>query len=304
MPKVFFVAAPLAAAVFALQQAPPPTEVWVATLSITDGAFTIGNPENISNSRGYDNQPYFTPDGRGLYFTSARGEGTSQTDIYRYDGEARGLAQVTSTPESEYSPTPMPDGRHLSVVRVEADSTQRLWRFPIAGGAPSLVLADVKPVGYHAWLDDTTVALFVLGQPATLQIADTRTGKAEIVAKNIGPSIQRMPTGGASFVQQKGEAAERTFLITQVTLASGKPQTTPLIAAVPSATQVHLAWTPDGTLLMAHDGSLHAWRRGEVTWRVVADLKALGLTGVTRLAVSPNGDRIAFVAGETLNSRR
>ena len=49
------------------------------------------------------------------------------------------------------------------------------------------MLADVKPVGYHAWADDHTLALFVLGQPATLQLADTRTGKAESPAARHQP---------------------------------------------------------------------------------------------------------------------
>ena len=41
--------------------------------------------------------------------------------------------RVTNTPESEYSPTVTPDGAHISVIRVEADGTQRLWRFTIDG---------------------------------------------------------------------------------------------------------------------------------------------------------------------------
>ena len=37
----------------------------------------------------------------------------------------RRISRVTQTPESEYSPTVMADGAHISVVRVEADGTQR-----------------------------------------------------------------------------------------------------------------------------------------------------------------------------------
>lgn len=281
--------------------APPSTEVYVASLSVSGASMTIGKPENISHSPGYDNQPFFAPDGGTLYFTSGRGKpsaqgGAPQTDIYRYDFATRGVSQVTSTPESEYSPTVTPDGKGISVIRVEADQTQRLWKFSRDGANPSLVLTDIKPVGYHAWLDERRLALFVLGQPATLQVADTSTGKADVIASNIGQSVQRMPKGGASFVQQAGEGADRRFTITQVTLENGKAITRPLTTAVAGATQVHVAWTPDGTLLMAHGGALHAWREGETAWRVVADLNALGLKGVTRLAVSPKGDRIALVA--------
>jgi hypothetical protein len=65
---------------------------------------------------------------------------------------------------------------------------------------------------------------------------------------------------------------------------------------VPGVRQAHVAWTPDGTLLMAHEGALHAWKADQAGWRAIADLAALGLRNVTRLAVSPKGDRIALVA--------
>ena len=299
MTRSIFVLSTLA--IFSVAQAPPRTDVYLASLSASDGRLAVGKPANISNSPGYDNQPFFTPDGTGLLFTSARGTvksacGSPQTDIYRYDLRSRTVTQVTGTAECEYSPTVAPDGG-ISVIRVEADGTQRLWRFTAQGEDPSLVLNDIKPVGYHAWLDAKTLALFVLGEPATLQIASTDSGAAQVVAKDIGQSILRMPKGGVSFVQQAGSGGERTLTVMQVTLENGKPVTKPLTAAVPGAAQAHLAWTPDGTLLMAHGGRLHAWRTGASGgWDAIADLAALGLRNVTRLAVSPGGDHIALVA--------
>ena len=62
------------------------------------------------------------------------------------------------------------------------------------------------------------------------------------------------------------------------------------------ATEADLAWTPDGRLLMAQADVLYGWRRGDKDWTRIADLAALGLHGVTRLAVSPNGDHFALVA--------
>lgn len=280
-------------------QGPPATDVFVASLTRVDGKLSVGKPINISASPGYDNQPFFTPDGRSLLFTSARGAtnskcGSPQTDIYRYDLAQERVTQVTDTPECEYSPTVTPDGM-ISVIRVEADGTQRLWRFTAEGKSPEVILADVKPVGYHAWLDEKTLGLFVLGEPATLQVADVTTGKSQILARGIGQSILRMPKGGVSFVQQEGSGAERTLTVTQVTMVNGAPVTKALTSAVPGATQAHLAWTPDGTLLMVHEGWLHARTDGS-QWRRVVEMSTLGLKSVTRLAVSPRGDRIALVA--------
>ena len=54
-------------------QPPPSTEIYVASLAVKGEVLTIGAPENISKSPGYDNQPFFTPDGKSLLFTSDRG---------------------------------------------------------------------------------------------------------------------------------------------------------------------------------------------------------------------------------------
>jgi tricorn protease-like protein len=277
-------------------QAPPDTEVYLAPIKIANGAIEVGAAVDISNSRGYDNQPFFTPDGGAVLFTSVRGTGT-QTDIYRYDIASKRVAQVTSTPESEYSPTVTPAGA-LSVIRVELDgnNTQRLWQFTLAGLDPKVVLENVKPVGYHAWADDHTLALFVLGQPATLQLADTKTGSARVIASDIGRSIQPIPGTGTreiSFVQRERSGDKATLIIKKLNVATGDVAV--LTPAVDGSTEADTAWAPDGTLLMAHGGILYAWRAGQSSWKEVANLDRLSLKNVTRLAVSPKGDLLALV---------
>ena len=292
--------------------APPGTEVYLAALTVRGAQVEIGKPTNISNSVGYDNQPSFTPDGAAVLFTSVRGGRTPDpangaatgSDIYRYDIAAAKLSQVTDTRESEYSPTVTPDGRHISVIRVEGDGTQRLWQFTIDGKDgkdPTLVLRDVKPVGYHAWADPNVAALFVLGlkgQPATLQVADTRTGLARVAATGIGRSIQRIPRGGISFVARGAASEGQKPVLTISELDPATLQTRPLVSAPTGAAEADTAWTPDGLLLLPFGGQLFGWRRGDREMTPVVDLAALGLKAVTRLAISPKGDRIAFVVQE------
>jgi dipeptidyl aminopeptidase/acylaminoacyl peptidase len=272
---------------------PPDTEIFLAPLNVAAGRPpSLGAAINFTNTPGYDNQPSFMPDGRAILFTSMRG-GT-QTDIYRYDIAARTTARLTSTPEGEYSPTVTPDGAHISAIRVEADGTQRLWRFTLDGQQPELVLDRVKPVGYHAWIDDRTLALFVLGQPATLQLADTRTGEAAVVARGVNRSIQRVPRKGTiSFVDRDEDGS---LMVRE--LDPKTRQVTTLAAAVPGAKEADLAWTPDGMLLMAEKDILYGRRETDASWRRLADLAALGMHGVTRLAVSPKGDQIALVTAK------
>ena len=272
------------------QDAPVSPDVYLAPLSVVDGQFRVGAPKNVSASPGYDNQPAFTPDGQALLFTSVR-DGATLPDIYRYDRTTRQVTKVTATAEGEYSPTPAPDGRGFSVVRVEADGTQRLWRFSMAGQEPSLVLTDIKPVGYHAWIDAGRLALFILGQPVTLQIADVATGRAERVADGIGRSLHRIPgRGTVSFVLKDDVAGWWVNEYDPRTKA-----VTPLVRTLDGSEDC--AWTPAGVLVMGQGAKLFAWRPGSDSgWEEIANLSSAGLDRITRLAVSPTQDAIAIVA--------
>src|SRR5213080_78950 len=173
--------------------APPSSDIFIVDLKNKEGHLKFGQPMKITASVGYNNQPSFLPNGRTVLYTSIRGK---QADIYRYEIHSGATTQVTNTPESEFSPMLMPDGKNISVVRVEADGKQRLWKFPQNGGQPSLILANIKPVGYHLWIDDHTLALFILGakgKPNTLQIVDVPTEKADVVTENPGRILRLIP---------------------------------------------------------------------------------------------------------------
>ena len=274
--------------------APPPgTDIYEFTLSGGIDTLKSASPQPIATERGYDNQPFYTPDGTRLLFTANR-DG-KQTDIYEFDRKSRRARRLTSTAEGEYSPTVTPDGQGVSVIRVEADSTQRLWRFDQNGANPRVILTDIKPVGYHAWIDPDQLALFVLGKPSTLQHARVSTGKATIVAENIGRSLHRMPKATTvSFVHR--EAPDNVW-VKQFDPASG--QVTRLVRLVAGNDERDVAWTPDGTLLMSSGTRIHAWRQGEKDWREVFDIAGHKLGAVTRMAVAPDGSAIALVVNES-----
>ena len=269
---------------------PPPPDVYIASLTITRGTVNVGAPLNITDRPGYDNQPAFLSDGSGVFFTSVRDD--SQADIYRYDIAARRTTRVTtSAPESEYSASPIEAGKAISVIRVERDSTQRLWKVPLVGGEPSVILERVKPVGYHAWADDNTLALFVLGSPNSLQLADVRRGTADTIATNIGRSLHRVPgTRTISFVRK---VSPTEWWVESLEVST---RATKRLVRLPEGIEDY-AWLPDGSVVCGRGGALLRWsgKAGD-DWRTIADLSSAGIGGITRLAVSPQGDRLAFVA--------
>lgn len=270
-------------------QGPPGTDIWVADLTIRDGRVNLSRPVNVTARPGYDNQPGFLPDGSGFLYTRIGADG--QADIWRYDFVTHAARAVTTTPESEYSPTVMPQSGGVSVVRVELDSTQRLWRLDRDGSHPALLFEKIKPVGYHAWAGDSALAMFVLGNPNALVLARLGTEQADTVARNVGRALQPIPGRRAvSFVQI--EDSTESWL-TELNADSG---TVHRLVRLPRGAEFHV-WVPGG-LVVASDGTtLYQWdSHGTASWQPVADLGALGLKGVTRLALSPAGDRLAIVA--------
>lgn len=273
----------------AAAQGPPGTDILLVALS---GNVISPDAEvkNLTNRDGYDNQPFFTPDGTSLLYTSIREDG--QADIYRIDLESHDQFRLTQTSESEYSPTPVPSGDSFSTIRVEEDGSQRLWAFESDGEHPSLLLEHVKPVGYHAWADAYTVVMFVLGDslsPNTLQMADIRTGKAQTLSTRVGRSLHRIPgTATVSFVQ-KGD--DNTWIIKA--LDPSTKEVNPIIATRPN--REDYAWHPDGTLYMGDGSVLYARTPESDDWHVAYDFSSAGAKEITRLAVHPQGTFLALV---------
>ncbi|PYR94497.1 MAG: hypothetical protein DMF84_04885 [Acidobacteria bacterium] len=118
--------------------------------------------------------------------------------------------------------------------------------------------------------------------------------QVRVVASDIARSLQPVPGGHTiRFVQRERSADTTRLLIEELNPATGEIEL--LTAAVAGGDEADLAWTPDGTLLMARGDVVYAWRRGDAEWKQIAALDRLGLTRVSRIAVSPGGDRIALI---------
>ena len=288
--------------------APPPgTDIYLVAIPNGLASMRTAKPVPVSVAAGYDNQPNFSPDGNRILFAGNR-DG-KQIDIYAFDRDTNRVTQLTQTPENENSPTHVPAGvgspGSFTVVQSEFDKSgarpaspiQRLWRFDAQGKSPALILADINPVGYHAWMNTDQLVLFVLGdqgKPSTLRVASIKTGKAEVAAENIGRSLHRIPgTALASFVHRAGEA----YTVKQIDPSTKSIE--PLIDAVQGSSERDMAWMPDGkTILMSSGAKVFSWTRGQSGWTEVFDAVPHNLGAITRLSVSPKGDAVAIVVAE------
>ena len=272
----------------------PATDIWLGTLVSGGGALSIADLERATNRDGYDNQPSFLLDGSAILHTAAMDR--RQTEIMRLevpsetgpDHDPDAAERLTRTEASEFSPLQIPGQEAFSAIH-ELRGKQYLWRYDLSGEALGPIFATAEPVGYHAWANEHIVAMFVLGDPATLQVGDALNGEIRIIAENPGRSIHRIPgTEEISFVRKGSDeewwierldpTAETTVRITE-TLPGREDY----------------AWTPEGEILMGDGSRLFSWSEGS-DWTEIADFADFGVEGITRLAVSPNGARIAIVA--------
>lgn len=266
----------------------PDTEIYLFDLSIKKSKISVSNPKNVTNHMGYDNQPFFHPDKTVLYFTSA--DTTGNTEIKEYNYLTGTTQTLTHTAEREYSPTVTPDKNFISCIIQRADGAQDLGKYPIDGGEPEIVI-NTLTIGYHAWIDNESLLLFVLGDIMTLHRVNLTTRKDEVLAQNIGRSLHRIPhSSSMSFVQK---VLEKEWFIQKLT-SDG------LITKIKSTLPARedLAWTPDGKILMSNGTNLFFMQPGIIeTWQSIK-VPQMPKGTITRLAVNELGDKLAVVVGE------
>lgn len=264
------------------------TDIWVVQLTGSGSALEMGRPRNVTNRAGYDNQPQFSPDGRSLLYT--RIETSGRADSWRVAVENSANVRVTNTEvEQEYSPTPMPDGSGFSAIVVEADSTQRLWAYDWAGSPRHPIVAPLAPVGYHVWVGSGVLGAFVLAQPEpnALVLMHPLTDRVDTLARGIERAFARVPGREAfTFVQR----TDSTTLVSEVDVRTSALR---LVMSGPRGLEYHV-WLPDGSMLISGQGQIWRWSESRLT--LFADLRAMGINGVSRLALSPDGKTLAFVA--------
>jgi Tol biopolymer transport system component len=270
----------------------PGTEIYLYDLKIKRGKVTAGNPRNISNHKGYDNQPFFHPDKPVLYFVSANEGG--RTDIVAYNYHSNKANNFTQTHDREYSPTITPDKQFISCILQRDSGAQDLVKYPVEGGEPIILISDLT-VGYHAWGNENKVAVFALPQPFKLHVLDLKTKANTVVAEQIGRSLHKIPGQEAISYIQKVNDSE--WVINRLNMET--MQTTAITRSLPGAGEHYMTWTPDGKMLMSDEKKIFFFEPAKSTsWQEVEITSALQLTSVTRLAVSPDGKTLAVVMSE------
>jgi hypothetical protein len=279
--------------------ASPETDIFLAPLLAMGEMISVGEPVNITDRAGYDNQPAFSSDGLALLYASRRGE---QSDIYRYDLETEETRQLTNTLQLEYSPTPIPGDDGFSVVRVGLDGRQTLWRFEAEGNRPT-PLVDFgweKTIGYHAWCDEETIAVYITGDRPRLELVDLPTGSVTIVAEEIGRALRPVP--GKHALSYVDKSSDEDWWVVELDLDT--LETRRLLVT----DSEEFAWDPSGLLFTSRRTNLYYWHEslgarfltlGNFSLYRGSNIYAPDRWDdgfISRIAIHPDGTQIAMVA--------
>ncbi|MBA3649453.1 MAG: PD40 domain-containing protein [Chitinophagales bacterium] len=271
----------------------PATDLYLIDIKMVKGLPTFGEAKKITDWKGYDNQPSFTPDGKSVLYTSVRESG--KADIFRYNMEEDRTTPEINTPlTAEYSPQLTPDRLNISCVRVmEDDSTQILVKFSNKDDNATVLFPKLQPVGYYCWATNDVVAMFVLGDTSTLQLGNVRTGQIKIVGKNIGRCLQKVPNRNAFSYVQKSDDSTQWTVHTRDAISGA---TATVVKCLPGTEDY--CWLPDGTLLMGNGSKLYKFKPflDKNGWVEVADFAGTPVAKFYRIAASLKGDKLCLVS--------
>jgi ketosteroid isomerase-like protein len=270
------------------------SEVWVGSLDMSGGRFAVLNLVNVSKHPGYDNQPAFFSDGKLVF--------ASQIAVLDETGHAvqaviHDFAKGTSTPVPGalgFSPTPAADGS-LMLLRdghvVLHDSSGK-----------ETELTETKDAGYFARFDEQTWVLYMNDKQRRIVMYDPKTKALDTMALGSITAPFRIPGKRAvtfvavePFPAPEGVAApSRKLFLRQLNLDDRQVTT---LASISFPTSGSHVWTSRGTLLMASGHTIFEWNPATPDeWRTAATFDDPELQGLTRMAISPRGDRIALVS--------
>lgn len=267
------------------------TEIFLLDISESGGTITLSNPKNITNRRGYDNQPFFHPNQPLLYYTAMQ---DGQTDIWSYNLKTGVGLQITNTIDSEYSPTVTPDQKYLScIVQRKSNGDQDLVKYNIKNPTETQLIFESQKtgkIGYQAWRNPNELITFVLGEPQTLHYQNLTEKKDIVVAPNIGRSLHLIPKQKAfSFVQQ----IDKKWLI-----RSFNPQKNTItdIAESSPDSEHYNTWLSENIIFESRNTDIFSYNLITKEWKAVSLPDMLPKRKISRMAVK--GNKIAIVIEE------
>lgn len=263
----------------------PETDLWLFKLKSEKWQLLLDEGKNITSRKGYDNQPYFTPDDKFVLYVSIRED--NQADVYSYNISKKISTQITKTKESEYSPCYTPDNKFISCVTVEADSTQLLWLYSIDGSRHVCYNTSIDSIGYYLFLAPDTLIYYKLTEPHSLRLYNHNTKEDKWFCDNPSRSFKKM--SGNLFMYAIKDSLKIQYRIYNAILKRSD------LYAVHESNNEDFVWNnqlglikPDGAKLLRYDSQSRVWI-------VLFDFSKFGIQKITRFAFDKKNKYLVVV---------
>lgn len=267
------------------------TEVFLFDISPSYTGLELLNVQNISNNEGYDSQPSFISN-ETLVFA---GNNNGQTDISEYDISSKIKRWVNvKTEGGEYSPQKFPSSTDIAAVRLDKSGKQRLYRYSAKTGEASVLLEDLQ-VAYFAFYNDQKILASVLNnEKLDLVMVDLHSKSVDTLFSDAGRSIQKVPKSQSISYTLTNESKKLDLYV--LDFNSGESY---FICELPAGVEDYV-WLNDTQVLVGMNSTLYLYDTlGEAEWNKVASVSEFGIKNISRMAISPNGKKLALV-GEQL----
>tara|TARA_R110001606_G_C15317379_1_gene644288 strand:- start:106 stop:1281 length:1176 start_codon:yes stop_codon:yes gene_type:complete len=283
MKKLFLLFLFVSATIFSQTNA----AIYVFDVQQNDETYQLTNQKTISNSKGYNNQPFFYDDEH-VIFASTK---NNFTDIFLYNLKDNSKRFISTTENGgEYSPQRIPNSTNISAVRLDADGLQRFYKYDFTTGKNKEIISDLK-VAYPNWFDENTlVAVSIVNDSLELFICDVKKKKNISVAKNVGRSVHQIPnTNMMSFISKENKDSW--------VLKSINPKTQEIKTIITLGKHEDITWLPNGTLLISNGKSIYKFHpKKDKNPSLFFEFSDENINNISRMAVNSDGSKIAFAA--------
>lgn len=268
-----------------MQAQMPDTDIWLFKLERDkEQRPVLKEGRNLTARKGYDNQPNFSQDGKRMYFSSVREN--EQADIYICELKTGKIKPFTMSPESEYSPTLYGDGRLISTVVVEKDSTQRIHFLDANTGNSAGKLA-FDSVGYCAFVNTDTVVYFKLTAPQSLRYHVKSSGENRLLCINPIRSIVTVNRHTVLFGQK--DSLRTTYYSYDFLLRKAT-----MICSVESLSE-DIIWDKELGLLRSEKSRILRYDSLKAEWQTVYDLALFGIETIGRFRLDLQHQQMLIV---------
>jgi Tol biopolymer transport system component len=268
------------------------TEVLLCEIKSESDGLTVFNFQNISQNDGYDSQPSFV--GNEEIAFAANKEGQTDIAIYSISEKTKTWFN-TPTPGGEYSPQSFPNTSSIAAVRLDTTGLQRLYRYDKDSSSTTELIEGVQ-VAYYSFYDEHAIVASVLSEDnLDLVIYKEKKKRTDTILTNVGRSIHKIPGSETmSYTSVNEEKNQDLYLLSMESRESF------FVCQLPIGIQDY-TWLNNSQILLGSGSKLYLYDTFlNSKWVGVADFSEHKIKNISRLAVSPDGSKLALVAEPVL----